>query len=79
MTSNEMTNLDKLEHIVYLVRKYENEMSRSKEAYSLAMTVYAQSKSLGIDNLETPSLPISSEDNALNYILRIKGILNDRK
>ena len=73
-----MTDSAKLEHIIYLVRKFEEELSRSQKAYEIAMKAYSANLINGIP-AKCPSQPISFEDNASDYLARIKAILEEGK
>ena len=76
-----MNDIAKLEHIISLVKQYEAEVSRSKEAYRLSMTLYNErlfwSREAGKNPVEDmPKQPITIEENCSDYLKRIEATLS---
>jgi len=74
-----MTDLGKLEHIIYLVNQYQSELSRSKSSYDMEMQAYfncvtAFSRVNGKPP-QKPKSPMPIDENSSDYIKRIKAIL----
>jgi len=73
-----MTDLAKLEHIIYLTTEYQKETSRSEKAYLLKMEAWSMQAAmlpLADELADIPSAPITVEENSSDYLKRIKAIL----
>ena len=74
-----MSDIAILEHLVYLIRKYDNEDTKAIESYRKQMQLYAVYAISSEEEVsELPKEPTRMEDKATEIIARIKAVLENQ-
>lgn len=72
-----MSDIAKLEHIIYIIRQYEENAVRLSKLHSSRMQMYMMSES-DCDR-EVPEEPMTIQDQATEILGRIEGTLENKE